>query len=117
MLTIRREQLTVFSEVEVRRFEDWTIAHLKKFFPRECAALGDPRLRDTVQYGIVRARTHGITSKRDVVKYIDLTIVFGRDFDTNKRLRWAADILAQRRQPDFRLPNLLRAAKAHLKKR
>jgi hypothetical protein len=115
MLTIRREQLTVFSELEVRRFEDWTLAHLKSFFPRECTALGDRRLRETVQYGITRARTHGITSRRDVVKYIDLMVVFGRNFDTNKRLRWARDILAQRRQPDLRLPNLLLAAKAHLK--
>jgi hypothetical protein len=117
MLTIRREQLTVFSEVEVRRFEDWTTAHLKKFFPKECAIAGDVRLRNNVQHGIARARAHGITAKRDVVKYIDLMMVFGRDFDTDKRLRWAADILAQRRHPDYRLQSLLRAAKLHLKKR
>ena len=117
MLTIRREQLTVFSDVEVRRFEDWTIDHLKRFFPKECAAAGDIRLRSLVQHGILRARSHRITAKRDVVKYVDLMLVLGRDFDTDRRLRWAANILAQRSPSDYRMQSLLRAAKLHLKKR
>ena len=40
-----------------------------------------------VQYGIKRAAVYGFTAKRDVCKYIDLMILFGRDFDTDKRSR------------------------------
>ena len=79
MLTIRRAQIAILSQLEVQKFEEWMLVHLKKFFPRQCAAAGDRRLREMVQHGIQRAAAYGITARRDVCKYIDLRIVFGRD--------------------------------------
>ena len=117
MLTIRQEQFTFFSRLEVEKFEDWTLAHLKKFFPRECAAAGDERLRDTIQHGIRRAASYGIKTRPDVAKYVDLAVVFGRDFDTDPRLGWAGRILGEKREPSARMRALLRAAKVHLGKR
>jgi hypothetical protein len=117
MLTIRLAQFAVFSQVEVQRFEEWMLVHLKKFFPRECAALGDQKLLEMVRYGIRRAAGYGIKVKRDVCKYIDLMIVFGRDFDTDGRSRWAGEILRQRRSPDVRMQALFLAAKLRLKNR
>jgi hypothetical protein len=83
MLTIRQAQFAVLSQLEVQKFEEWMLVHLKRFFPRQCAGGGDQRLREMVQYGIQRAAGYGVTAKRDVCKYIDLMIVFGRDFDTD----------------------------------
>jgi hypothetical protein len=117
MLTIRLEQFAIFSQLEVRKFEDWMLGHLRKFFPKQCAVAGDQRLREMVQYGIQRAAGYGITAKRDVCKYIDLMIVFGRDFDTDNRSRWAGEILGKRRNPGVKMPTLRQAAKPHLKKR
>jgi len=114
---IRRAQLAVFSQVEVQKFEQWVRVHLQRFFPRQCAAAGEPGVQELVQYGIQRAAIHGITAKRDVCKYIDLMIVFGRDFDKDKRSRWAGQILGNRRHPGARMRALLQAAKAHLKNR
>ena len=117
MLTIRQAQFAVFSQLEVQKFEEWMLAHLKKFFPRQCAAAGDQRLREMVRHGIQRSALYGITAKRDVCKYIDLMIVFGRDFDTDNRLRWPGEILGKKRDPDVTMQALVRAAKSRLDNR
>jgi hypothetical protein len=70
-----------------------------------------------VHYGVLRAAVYGITAKRDVCKFIDLMIVFGRDFDTEKGSRWARDILGKKRSSGARIQALLRAAKARLRNR
>jgi hypothetical protein len=117
VLTIRPEQLKVLSQAEVQKFEDWVFTHLHKFFPKECAALGEPKLRESIQHGIRRAAHYGITARRDVCKYIDLMIVFGRDFDTDSRSRWAGEILGKRASSAAKMQALLVQAKVRLKKR
>jgi hypothetical protein len=113
-LRIRQAQLAVFSQVEVRKFEEWMLVHLKKFFPKQCALAGEPGLQEMIQYGIQRAAAYRITAKRDVCKYIDLMIVFGRNFDTDRRHQWAGKILAQRGNSGTKMQTMLRAAKARL---
>ena len=114
MLTIRPEQFIVFSQVEAEKFEDWMVAHMRRFFPRQSAAAGEQNLREMVRYGVPRARQHGITARRDVAKYVDLMLLFGRDFDTDRRARWAGDILAKRRHSAAKMQALLAAAKKRL---
>ena len=113
-LTIRKEQLGVFSQEQVRKFEDWMVAHLTRFFPCECAAEGsESQVLDLVRYGIGRAAAHGITTKRDVCKYIDLMIVLGRDFDADTRFGWAAAILKQPWQSSVKISALRDSVKDH----
>lgn len=116
-LSIRPRQMAIFSQVEQQKFEAWVLVHLKRFFPRQCGASSDAQLQDMVHYGIERATAHRITSKSDVCRYIDLMIVFGRDFDTDKLTRWAGQILAYKWHSRHRMQALLRAAKQRLKKR
>ena len=117
MLTIRQAQFAVLSQLQVQKFEEWMLAHLRKFFPQQCTAAGESRLRETIQYGIQRAAAYDVTIKRDVCKYIDLMIVFGRDFDTDNRLRWPGEILGKKRDPDVTMQALVRAAKSRLDNR
>lgn len=112
MLTIRAEQFTVLSQLELEKFEDWMVAHMRKFFPRQSAANPEQQLRDMVRYGIRRAKEHGISKRRDVAKYVDLMLLFGRDFDIDKR--WAGDILARRRHSAWKMQSLISAAKKRL---
>ena len=100
MLTIRREQMAVFRGPALRTFEDHVIVHLDKCFPGQTKALGEPNVRETIQYGIRRAASYGIVAERDVCKYIDLMIVFGRDFDKDPRQPWAQSVLNDRRLKD-----------------
>jgi hypothetical protein len=116
MLVIRKRQMAVFEQVEIKKFVDCMVIHLKKFFPKQCEALGEPGLRETVQHGIKRAKAYGITSKRDVYKYVDLMVVFGRDFDTDKRYPWAGEILQKQLGPGVRIEALHQAARKQLRR-
>ena len=114
-LTIRPSQLAEFSRVEVQKFKSWMLVHLNKFFPRECQSEGETQLRETIQYGIKRAASYGITSKQDVCKFIDLMVLFGRNFDTETRSRWAGEILGKPGNPSAKMISLFREAKSHLR--
>jgi hypothetical protein len=93
MLTIRKKQIGAFLESNVKKFEERMIVHLNKFFPTQCKAAGETQLRETIRYGIKGAARYGIIAERDVCKYIDLMVVYGRDFDRDPKLPWASTIL------------------------
>src|SRR5580692_10520772 len=113
MLTIRKEQLAVFGPLGKKAFEDHMVAHLKKVFPAQFESFGDPQLRETIQYGTQRAAAYHITSERDVCKYIDLMILYGRDFDKDPNLPWAQSVLRNQaiRNPSSKIERLFKAAK------
>lgn len=116
-LIIRQAQMDVFSQVEVQKFEDWLVAHLKQFFPTQSQALSETPLREMIRHGIRRAANHGIKTERDVCKFIDLMIVFGRDFDTNGRYPWAHEILSREKEPFNKIQTLHAAAVTYLGRR
>lgn len=113
MLTIRKEQMAVFGPLGQKAFEDRMLVHLKKVFPEQSESLGEPKLRDTIQYGTQRAAAYKIISERDVCKYIDLMIFYGRDFDKAPNLPWAQSVLQNKaiRDPTSKIERLYRAAK------
>jgi hypothetical protein len=113
MLAIRKEQLAVFGPLGKKAFEDRMIAHIKKVFAEQCETLGEPKLRETIQYGTQRAVAYRITSERDVCKYIDLMVFYGRDFDKDPNLPWAQSILQNQsiRTPSSKIERLYKAAK------
>ena len=92
MLTIRKEQMAALGAAQVKKFEDRMVTHLQKHFPEQCKKLG-PKLRELVAYGIERAGSYGIVAERDVSRYIDIMLAFGRDFDKDPNLPWAAAAL------------------------
>ena len=112
MLTIRKEQLAVFGPLGKKAFEERIIVHLKKIFPEQSEALGEPKLRETIQYGTQRAAAYRIISERDVCKYIDLMILYGRDFDKDPKLPWAQSVLQNQaiRNPSSKIERLYKAA-------
>ena len=109
MLRIRRKQMAAFAVHMRRQFEARVVAHVRRFLRRECAALGTEGVRDGVRYGIERAEAHGLAIERDVCRYVDLTFVFGRDFDTAPEHGWARAILDDEKfegQPSARMQHL-----------
>lgn len=93
MLTIRWEQMAVFSASAIKDFEDRVVAHFNRCFPKQCKALSEKELRETIQHGIKGAAKYGVIAERDVCKYIDFMVVFGRDFDRDPKLPWASSVL------------------------
>jgi hypothetical protein len=114
MLTVRPRQIAVFSQLEVKKFEDWMVQHLNRFFPDQCQAAGESEVRKLVRHGIGRAAVHGFAARREVCKYIDLMVVFGRQFDTDRRFPWAAEILGKKRPAVPKMQSLHAAAKGYL---
>lgn len=115
MLKIRAEQLAKYSQAEVDQFTEWMINHLKRFFPQQCKALGDDQLKETIRFGIRRAASYGIRTKRDVCKFIDLIVILGRDFEQDEKLTWASEILKSKAQARRKIETLHEAARAHLR--
>lgn len=98
MLIIRDKQLDALRDYMLKQFEDLMVKHLNQYYPRQCETLGQEKLRQTIQYGIERAKIYQIDVELDVSRYLNLMFTFGRDFDKDQDLPWASKIL---RNNDF----------------
>jgi len=110
-MVIRDEQMSTFTNEAAEDFKSRMVIHLKKCFPKECEALKEAGVRRLIQHGIDQASGHEVVAERDVCKFIDLMMVFGRDFDTE--LAWASQILKDRvvRSATARVDRLFMTAK------
>ncbi len=93
MLKIRPEQMEELSKVTLKAFEDDMVEHIKEFFPKYYEIMGEPTIRNVIQYGVDRAEEYEFTSQRDVCLYINLMFFLGSDFDVDPQLRWVEAIL------------------------
>jgi hypothetical protein len=96
VLRIRPEQDKALSDYMLRSFKKRVLAHLRKCFPKKCEAMDTEKLMELIREGIKRSRSYGIETERNVMEFIDLMVVFGRNFDTDKTYPQAAKILADK---------------------
>src|SRR5262245_9472927 len=80
----------------IRRFEDRTSLHLKRFFPRHCSLLGDAQIRLVSRLGWRRASQYGLTEERCRRSYVEFMCLLGSGFDNDVLLPWARDTLTDR---------------------
>jgi hypothetical protein len=99
MLIIRKEQFAVFQKVASQSFESQMLSHIRKCFRKQMEELGEPRMREVIRYGIQRSASYRIRKQRDICMYIDMMIVFGRDFDRDPALPWASRVLEDKSLP------------------
>ena len=117
MFNLRKQQHETIAQAERQRFEDWMVGHLNRFFPEHCVALGEDGVRQAIADGISRSENYGIISQRDVCKYTDMMFAYGRKFDENESLPWAAEILNDESlegQPSKKMDRLIKAGKRNL---
>lgn len=95
MLVIRDAQLAALGARHRAAFSGRLVAHLERFFPERCQALGPGGVAEAIEHGVDRAALYGIVAERDVCKYVDLMFVFGRDLDRAEVHPWAARILSK----------------------
>lgn len=86
--------MTAFEDASWRDLERRAKQHLLSCFPNECEQLGEAGLEEFVRYGIKRARAHGFESEYDILRYLNLSVVLGSDFDEDESYPWAAEILS-----------------------
>jgi hypothetical protein len=92
-IIIHKDQMEALGRVELRKFEDKMVLHLRQFFPQRCQELGEAGTRQSIRHGVERAEAYGLTAERDVTKYVDVMFVYGQDFDQDPSQRWAQVIL------------------------
>lgn len=118
MLTIRKEQYNKLQEATITGFENRMLAHLTKFFPERCEALGTEGTLGFIRYSVPRAAKYGIVAERDVCIFADIMIVLGKDFDEDPEFPWAKNILGDeeiRGIPEEAVDRLCEAAVRHIK--
>ena len=71
MITIRRDQMLVFSRHARKRFEDRMVAHIQTRSPQD-NRLPEPEVRERVIALIASAESHQIDYEDDVQHYIEL---------------------------------------------
>jgi hypothetical protein len=101
MLRIRTDQLDALRKPALDDFVSEMMLHVHEYFPEECMRLGLSSVRARIVEGIEKAASYGVTSPRGVCKYINLTMAFGPDFDTNlQTASWVQPILKDATVPD-----------------
>lgn len=95
-LTLRSEQIAKLDEVAEERFENWMVAHIRECLPDDSKELSEESIRQPIRCGIERGESYGIESGPDLCSYIDIMVMFGRDFDVDQKLTWAQEILSNR---------------------
>lgn len=99
MLRLRKEHLAAFEAHVVNLFVARVTGHVKAVWPAECQELGEPALAEIVRNGIQRAATLGLSAEHDLVRYVDLSFLLAKDFETNPLAGWTRPILADRMRP------------------
>lgn len=93
MLLIRVEQMKVFEQAAMRRFEDEMMVHSKDFSPRLCEVIGDEQLRMALRSAISRAMDYGFTYRGPIRLFIEMMFLCGSAFDTDPQYPQVGDVL------------------------
>ena len=73
------------------------VQHIATSYPEENATLmaagGESTVRQLVRDTIASGKSHGIKTEQALAGLIDLTVVYGRDFEFSPGMEWAEEIL------------------------
>jgi hypothetical protein len=101
-MLVRRDQVDALAKNREAQFVAEMVAHLRANLAPEVAALDDEALRAHVEAGIARARTHGLKSKQDCVRFLNLAATFGWELDQDPARPWIGEYL---RDPEVKDPS------------
>lgn len=93
MLIIRDEQMAVFREHALKKFELQMVSHFNRYLPKQTKALGNKDLRSLIRDGMNKATIYGFAIEYDMSRYIALMLLLGPQFDTDPEFSWAKEIL------------------------
>ena len=93
MLVVHAEQMKVFEQAALRRFEDEMVDHSKNFSPQLCEVIGDEQLRVALRSAISRAMVYGFTNRGPIRLFIEMMYLCGSAFDTDPQYPRVGEIL------------------------
>jgi len=92
MLTIRREQFKALRVSLIRRFHQELLEHVKTNFVDETEGKSDKELLEHISQALKRAEVYGLKAERDLYKYINVSMLYGPNFD-QEETAWTRDYL------------------------
>lgn len=111
MIIINEKQMAGFKAAALTNFESEMVTHCSEFSPRLYTVLGEAQVRSVVHQALERAALYGFTHKGPVRLFIDMTLLFGSDFDTDPQYPWAQMVLIETGS----IPQMKRAEHLHKK--
>ena len=94
MLRIRKDQVDVFRENAVAGPRRKIVAEIERVLPEESARLGHKKLVAFVDRNIEKADSYDLGSERGTCTYCEAALLYGEDFDTNPKITWNREVLA-----------------------
>lgn len=93
MIIIRNEQKDALRNPLTHKQILGLVDHIKSNFPDETAGKSDNELCDRVKETLSRAEKYDVKAERDVYKFINISMLYGADFDEKKETSWTAEYL------------------------
>jgi hypothetical protein len=93
MLTIRKEQLHILGAFSRDRHIDRIVELLRQHWPGRCSTLGAEALRAQVAAIVAEAEQFGISHQSDLMRYANLSFLWGPHFVNDASFGDAAAIL------------------------
>src|SRR6185436_1290146 len=88
-----QEHTDAFREARVKDFESRAVRHIRRDLPDHTSRHTDDELGKLARRSIPRARAYGLLTERQVMCFIDVSILLGEGFDKDPRHSWAAQVL------------------------
>lgn len=115
MLTIRKEQIAVWQSAISEDFIDRACGYFRRRWTGKCSEMSDRQLDAMIRAARDRAESYGIEVQRDVVRFMEVWLFLGADFDRSPDHPWAARILEdEERQGTVKIEQLVRATERRL---
>ena len=112
MITIRNAQIRKMTDPAIRNM---LITHAQQFFVDQCRGITESELKKTIEFACRKAKSYGFTTRAQYKRYLNLMFTFGRDFDIDPELPWAAAALSSMESKDaeHRMLTLYGIARRH----
>lgn len=96
-MILRDDQIRALTQVTRKGFEQRLYEQLAKYWPDECARMGEWHVRRMIRNARHSAMTYGIETEYDILRFLNVMFAVGKDFESNPDCRWMVQQLEDKR--------------------
>lgn len=112
MFHLRDSHRAAFQRTARESFEDGVRDDVREMCPDRVRDVTDRALFDRIRGGRNRARTYGLTTRRQVAVFVSASYLLGERYDTDPQYPWARNLLTAPLGSDDKADCLLASARA-----
>ena len=94
MLTVSADQMGALAEMQVGRFVEAMVVHLRDYAPEHHEQMGDDGQRRLIRLGLDESAAYGFDTAGPLRLYLEMMHLFGCGFAADPQYPWAAEILS-----------------------